>query len=142
MEDVLVKVDKLIFPTDFVILDFEEDKKIPIILGRPFLATGRTLINMQKGELTMRVLDQDVTFNIFNAMKVPMENEECLKVEMVNSVVTSELDQLLRFDALEKALLGNSDSEDDEGEEQLQYLNASPGKGKLICLLNLLEWRN
>ncbi|KAL8148698.1 hypothetical protein AgCh_005890 [Apium graveolens] len=44
MEDVLVKVDKLIFPADFVILDFEEDKKIPIILGRPFLATGRTLI--------------------------------------------------------------------------------------------------
>ena len=40
VEDVLVRVDKLIFPADFVILDFEEDKKIPIILGRPFLATG------------------------------------------------------------------------------------------------------
>ena len=39
VEDVLVKVDKLIFPTDFVILDFEEGKRIPIILGRPFLAT-------------------------------------------------------------------------------------------------------
>ncbi|MGI4673517.1 retropepsin-like aspartic protease [Klebsiella pneumoniae] len=49
VEDVLVKVDKLIFPADFVILDFEEDKKIPIILGRPFLATGRTLIDVQKG---------------------------------------------------------------------------------------------
>ncbi|KAL8104388.1 hypothetical protein AgCh_028553 [Apium graveolens] len=46
VEDVLVKVDKLIFPADFVILDFEEDKKIPIILGRPFLATGRTLIDV------------------------------------------------------------------------------------------------
>ena len=61
MEDVLVKMDELIFPVYFVILDFEEDKKIPIILGRPFLATGRTLIDVQKGELTMRVLDQDVT---------------------------------------------------------------------------------
>ncbi|KAL8098187.1 hypothetical protein AgCh_031089 [Apium graveolens] len=57
VEDVLVKVDKLIFPADFVILDFEEDKKIPIILGIPFLATGRTLIDVQKGELTMQVLD-------------------------------------------------------------------------------------
>ena len=47
VEDVLVKVDKLIFPADFVILDFEEDKKIPIILGRPFLATGQTLIDVQ-----------------------------------------------------------------------------------------------
>ena len=69
MEDVLVKVDKLIYPADFVILDFEEDKKIPIILGRPFLATGRTLIDVQKGELALRVQDQDVTFNVFNTMK-------------------------------------------------------------------------
>ena len=65
------------------------------------------------------MLDQDVTFNVFNAMKFLMENEECLKVELVDSMVTSELDQLLRSDALEKALLGNSDSEDDEGDEQL-----------------------
>ncbi|XP_063940588.1 uncharacterized protein LOC108201067 [Daucus carota subsp. sativus] len=57
VENVLVKVDKLIFPADFVILDFEEDKKIPIILGRPFLATGQTLTNVQKRELTMRVQD-------------------------------------------------------------------------------------
>ena len=71
VEDVLVKVDKIIFLADFIILDFEEDKKIPIILGRPFLATGWTLIDVQKGELTIRVLDQDVTFNLFNAIKFP-----------------------------------------------------------------------
>ncbi|KAL8124269.1 hypothetical protein AgCh_012061 [Apium graveolens] len=113
------------------ILSRKEDKKIPIILGRPFLATGRTLIDVQKGELTIRVLDQDITFNMFNAMKFPTDNEECLKVELADSVVTSELDQLLRSDAFEKALLRNSDSEDDEGEEQLQYLNASPWKRKI-----------
>ena len=39
VEDVLVKVDKLILPADFIILDMEEDKDVPIILGRPFLAT-------------------------------------------------------------------------------------------------------
>ena len=39
--DVLVKVDKFIFPADFIVLDMEEDKEIPIILGRTFLATGR-----------------------------------------------------------------------------------------------------
>ncbi|XP_024990639.1 uncharacterized protein LOC112524928 [Cynara cardunculus var. scolymus] len=55
IEDVLVQVDKFIFPADFIILDFEADKDIPIILGRPFLATGRTLIDVQKGELTMRL---------------------------------------------------------------------------------------
>ncbi|KAH9801189.1 hypothetical protein KPL71_000934 [Citrus sinensis] len=58
IEDVLVKVDKFIFPVDFIVLDFEADKEVPIILGRPFLATGKTLIDVQKGELTMRVNDQ------------------------------------------------------------------------------------
>ena len=46
IEDVLVKVDKFIFPADFIVLDMEEDKEIPIILGRPFLATGRALIDV------------------------------------------------------------------------------------------------
>ena len=44
IEDVLVKVDKFIFPADFIVLDVEEDKEIPIILGRPFLSTGRAIL--------------------------------------------------------------------------------------------------
>ena len=51
----LVKVGKFILPADFIILDMEEDEQIPIILGRPFLATGRALIDVQKGELKVRV---------------------------------------------------------------------------------------
>ncbi|XP_063946059.1 uncharacterized protein LOC135151507 [Daucus carota subsp. sativus] len=50
IEDVLVKVDKFIFPADFIVLDYEADREVPIILGRPFLATGRTLIDMCKTE--------------------------------------------------------------------------------------------
>ena len=55
IEDVLVKVDKFIFLADFIILDMEEDKEIPIILGRFFGATGRALIDVQKGKLRLRV---------------------------------------------------------------------------------------
>ncbi|KAF7844833.1 DNA-directed DNA polymerase [Senna tora] len=47
-------------------------------LGRPFLATGRTLIDVQKGELTMRVQNEQVTFNVFKAMKHPDDVEESL----------------------------------------------------------------
>ena len=46
IEDVFVKVDKYIFSVDFIILDMEEDKEIPIILGRLFLATGKSLIDV------------------------------------------------------------------------------------------------
>ncbi|KAM6543736.1 hypothetical protein CsatB_008183 [Cannabis sativa] len=87
IEDVLVQVDKFIFPADFIILDYEADRDVPIILGRPFLATGRTLIDVQNGELTMRVNDQKVTFNVFNAMRFPDEIEECSRISVIDSIV-------------------------------------------------------
>ena len=55
IEDVLVKVDNFIFPTDFIVLDMEEDREIPIILGRSFLATGQAMIDVHWGELKLRV---------------------------------------------------------------------------------------
>ena len=58
IEDVLVKVDKFIFHADFIILDMQEDKEVPIVLGRPFLATGRAMIDVQKGELRLRVQEE------------------------------------------------------------------------------------
>lgn len=50
------KLDKFIFLANFIVLNFEEDKEISIILGTPFLATGRVLIDVQNSELTIRVL--------------------------------------------------------------------------------------
>ncbi|XP_035546857.1 uncharacterized protein LOC118348729 [Juglans regia] len=71
IEDVLVNVDKFIFPTDFVVLDMEEDQEVPLILGQPFLATGRALIDVQNGELTLRVNKEEIMFNIYQAMRIP-----------------------------------------------------------------------
>ena len=79
----------------------------------------------------MRILDQKITFKVFKATKFPTNEDECFTVEMVNSVVNSELEQVLRSDTLERALTGKSDSEGEEGEEQLQVLNAPPWKRKL-----------
>ena len=62
IEDVLVKVGKFIFPVDFVVMNVEEDTQVPLLLGRPFLATGAALIDVQKGELTLRVGDEAVHF--------------------------------------------------------------------------------
>ena len=70
-------MDKFIFPADFIILDMQEDKEVPIILGRPFLATGRAMINVQKDELRLRVQEEEVTFNVFNAIKYPHDTYNC-----------------------------------------------------------------
>ncbi|GJT61438.1 reverse transcriptase domain-containing protein [Tanacetum coccineum] len=63
-EDVFVKVGKFYFPTDFVVVDFDADPRVPLILGRSFLRTGRALIDVYGEEITLRVNDEAVTFNL------------------------------------------------------------------------------
>ncbi|XP_057734186.1 uncharacterized protein LOC130949507 [Arachis stenosperma] len=69
VEDLIVRVRLFTFPTDFVILDMEENKNASIILGRPFLATGRTIIDVQKGEVTLRVGKNEFVLNTVKAMQ-------------------------------------------------------------------------
>ncbi|XP_061345830.1 uncharacterized protein LOC133291570 [Gastrolobium bilobum] len=66
IEDILVKVDKFIIPVDFVILDIEENATVPMIFGRPFLATSGALIDVPKGELILRVDGEQAIFKFFD----------------------------------------------------------------------------
>nr|GEY71524.1 reverse transcriptase domain-containing protein [Tanacetum cinerariifolium] len=63
-EDVFVKVETFHFPTDFVVVDFDVDPRVPLILGRSFLKTGRALIDGYEGELALCVGKEAVTFNL------------------------------------------------------------------------------
>nr|GEW49744.1 reverse transcriptase domain-containing protein [Tanacetum cinerariifolium] len=63
-EDVFVKVGTFHFPADFVVVDFDADPRVPLILERYFLKTGRALIDVFKGELTLRVGKEAITFNL------------------------------------------------------------------------------
>ncbi|KAL4368063.1 hypothetical protein GQ457_05G015080 [Hibiscus cannabinus] len=93
VEDAIVRVDKFVFPVDFLILDCEVDANAPIILGRPFLATGRILIDCEKGELTMRVADQSVTVNVFRTLKYVDDSSECHHILEMESLLEEEADQ-------------------------------------------------
>ncbi|KAJ9541561.1 hypothetical protein OSB04_028067 [Centaurea solstitialis] len=113
IEDVLVQVDKFIFPADFIILDFEADNDVPLLLGRPFLATGRTLIDVQKGELTMRVHDQEVTFNVFNSLRYPDDREDCSILTVIETWCENES---------RREALGIAESESDSDEEDCEEI--------------------
>nr|GEV39946.1 reverse transcriptase domain-containing protein [Tanacetum cinerariifolium] len=63
-ENVFVKVGKFHFLTDFVVVDFEADPRVPLILGRSFLRTGHALIDIYREEITLSVNDEAVTFNL------------------------------------------------------------------------------
>ncbi|RYQ90822.1 hypothetical protein Ahy_B09g096808 isoform B [Arachis hypogaea] len=77
VENVLLKVGKYFFPTDFVILDMEESHTHPIILGRPFLATARAIIDVERWELILRIHDEQLSFNVFKlSQEADQENKE------------------------------------------------------------------
>ena len=122
IEDVLVKVDKFMFPADFIVLDMEEDKEIPIILGRPFLATGRAMIDVQRGELKLRVQEEEVKFNVFEAVRHPAESDTCFMAEIVEAIVSS---QSGLTDPLETSLVENeSENLSDEAEEYVKWMDS------------------
>nr|GEZ09977.1 reverse transcriptase domain-containing protein [Tanacetum cinerariifolium] len=63
-KDVFIKVGKFYFSADFVVVDFDADPRVPLILGRSFLKTERALIDVFKGELTLRDGKEVITFNL------------------------------------------------------------------------------
>ena len=88
MEDVLVRVGKFIFPVDFVVLDFEEDEDVPLILGMPFLYTAKAIIDVYDGTLTLRVGEESCKFNIYQGMKHSSESDLCFRVDIVDECVS------------------------------------------------------
>ncbi|CAH9079808.1 unnamed protein product [Cuscuta epithymum] len=78
VEDVLIKVENLVFPVDFYILEMEADNQAtPILLGRPFLKTSQTKIDVSNGSLTLEFDDQKVEFNIFDSTKKQIKQSLC-----------------------------------------------------------------
>jgi hypothetical protein len=69
VEDVPVQVGKFFVPGDFVVMEMDEDKDVPVILGRPFLRTARTIFDTYEGTLTMRIGSEKVQFQVAKAVK-------------------------------------------------------------------------
>ncbi|XP_027337115.1 uncharacterized protein LOC113850771 [Abrus precatorius] len=135
VEDVLVKVDKFIFPADFIVLDMEEDDEVPIILGRPFLATGRTIIDVQQGKLTLRLNEEEVVFKVFNSLKHPSTFDSCNFVSTADvtslSLNVPQVQDGLMKDVLERILtLERRDLHDTEEiiDEILALNSGVPGR--------------
>ncbi|CAN6579840.1 unnamed protein product [Malus baccata var. baccata] len=142
LEDVLVQVNELIFPADFFVLEMEHDPMptaLPPILGRPFLRTARTKIDVYDGTLTMEIDGESVKFRIFNAMRYPSELESCLSIDMFNYFVQDCFNEGVGQDNLEKALVhsithGNFNYLEHIEEELIQTVasleSLSPIRGK------------
>ncbi|XP_071912422.1 uncharacterized protein [Coffea arabica] len=125
LENVLIKVQKFIIPVDFVVLDMEEDVSMPIILGRPFLATAGTIIDVKNGKLKFQIGEEEVEFNLHEMEKYPSFTDHAYSIGTIEKL-TQELSQVnFDFDPLEYCLMssGMQDGDSEEIEELVKYLN-------------------
>ena len=93
VEDVLVKVGEFLLPVDFVIIDADEDSRIPLILGRPFLATGKAKIKVAKGTISLKVNGKKAVFKIFDIKVKPQEQNDVFLLDMMDAWSDSKLEQ-------------------------------------------------
>ena len=100
LENVLVKVNKFFIATNFVVLEMDEDVEIPIILGRPFLATSGAVIDVKHSKLTFSVDDEQVKFNLFKSCKYPSFTDHVCSVD----IFTKLTNEVVRFDRLKDPL--------------------------------------
>ena len=99
MEDVLIQVDKFYYPVDFVVLDTEpaaaRANYVPIILGRPFLATSNAIINCRNGFMQLTFGNMTLELNIFHLCKKHMHQEEDVSEEacIIDTILEEQADQ-------------------------------------------------
>ncbi|GJV61981.1 reverse transcriptase domain-containing protein [Tanacetum coccineum] len=95
-ENMLVEVGKFTFPADFVILEMEEDSKVLLILGRPFLHTADAVIQVKQKQLNLEVGTERMIFNINSAMKHSYSNDDtCFSIDIIDEILEEDFDALL-----------------------------------------------
>ncbi|XP_070007485.1 uncharacterized protein [Nicotiana sylvestris] len=138
IEDVLVRVDKFILLMDFVILDCEVDYEVPIILGIPFLAMGKPLVDVESRELTFWIGDEKVIFHVCKSMRQPNSNELYSFMDLVTDVIIDETSVVMNVDDTLEAVLLKFD--DDEMDGFVEYVNSLQRMGSYTyepCKLSL-----
>nr|GFB28818.1 reverse transcriptase domain-containing protein [Tanacetum cinerariifolium] len=98
-EDVCVKVGKFYFLIDFVLVEFKADPRVPLILGRSFLRTGRTLIDVYREEITLRVNDESIIFNLNQTMRYSLTYDDTLvnRVDVIDIACEEFVQDVLDF---------------------------------------------
>ncbi|GJW86492.1 reverse transcriptase domain-containing protein [Tanacetum coccineum] len=117
-EDVFIKVGKFHFPTDFVIVDFEADPRVPLILGRSFLRTSRTLIDVYGGELILRDGNEQIAFHVDGISKHPQTHANG-SIKLVNDTCEDGFDEANNFSSGSITSLSNPSPESFETNKYL-----------------------
>ncbi|XP_027158370.1 uncharacterized protein LOC113759991 [Coffea eugenioides] len=123
LENVLIKVQKFIIPVDFVVLDTDEDVNVYIILGRPFLATAGTIIDVKRGKFKFQIGEEEVEFDLSKVEKYPSFTDHIYSVDICDELALEMSQVNLDDDSLELCLNGIG-LQEEEVEEMIEFLQA------------------
>ncbi|GKF14551.1 reverse transcriptase domain-containing protein [Tanacetum coccineum] len=95
-ENMLVEVRKFTFLVDFIILEMEEDSKVPLILGRPFLHNADVVIRVKQKQLNLGVGTERMTFHMDSTMKHSYSNDDtCFSIDVIDEILEEDFNALL-----------------------------------------------
>ena len=98
----MVKVDKYICSTDFVVLDVDEDVKVPLIRGRAFLQTSKALIDMDRGDMTLWIGNEKLSYCLTEAMRNSLDfDDTCYFLDITYKLVDDYVQELIHPDPFE-----------------------------------------
>ncbi|XP_070032057.1 uncharacterized protein [Nicotiana tomentosiformis] len=142
IEDVLLQIGKFILPADFIILDYEADEHVPIILGRPLLVTVDAVINVREGKMILRIDNVEAVFNMYKAIQLLRHYEDLAMISMIEKEEEKNDISAYMDESLDKSIiLFNSIDLDDEVKEMAHHLDTCAYIKEMIdfepCLMNL-----
>ncbi|XP_060183162.1 uncharacterized protein LOC132613130 [Lycium barbarum] len=107
IENVLARVDKFIFPVDFLVLEMEDCLEEPIILGRPILAIGRAIIDVHQGQLILTVDEEKVIFDMQKMLRFSGDetSSSCITIDMISDLADEFKNDKLILDSMERCLV-------------------------------------
>ncbi|XP_059277534.1 uncharacterized protein LOC132031568 [Lycium ferocissimum] len=120
--DVIVRVDRFIFPSDFVILDCEVDFEVSIILGRPFLAMGRAPVDVERDDLKFRMNDEEITFYICKSMEQPVDMSVVSVINTIDEATETTVDHEHLGEMLAAVIMNYEGEREEEFEETVNAL--------------------
>nr|KYP43575.1 hypothetical protein KK1_035002 [Cajanus cajan] len=132
VEDLWVKVDKFWSPVDFVVMDMEDDYEVPLILGRPFMKIAKVIIDVDDGKLKVKVQDDEVSFNVFKAMKHPSDKTGCFRVDVIDELCMEAQREFSVAIPLEKSLVNAVSEINDKEEKEIHKCLEELDKAKEI----------
>ncbi|GKB33131.1 reverse transcriptase domain-containing protein [Tanacetum coccineum] len=123
-EDVFVRVGKFTFPADFVVVDYEVDPRVPLILGRPFLRTAHALVDVHGEKLTLRVGDKELVFNVESTSKHPQKysDNSIHKIDILDTTCEDHVYETDTFLSLDDSIPPGIDDDTYDSEGDILFL--------------------